>query len=54
MDKVIKYDRHSHEYACYLNGEIVGYEKTYFDAERLLESLAYDLLTSAVTQQPAA
>lgn len=54
MDKEIKYDRETHDFAMYLDGELVGFARTYYEAEVTLDQMVFDLLTSAVTQQPAA
>lgn len=40
MNKEIKYDRASRDYAMYLNGELVGYASTYHDAEVELDYIA--------------
>lgn len=40
--KEIKYCRETHDYACYLGGELIGYAKTYGDGETLCATTYYD------------
>jgi hypothetical protein len=61
--KCIRYDRETGDYACYLNGEFIGYAATYSDGETLCNEVSYDLISSgacytatdldAVVQLPA-
>lgn len=44
--KEIKYDRATRDYACYLDGELVGFARTYHEAEILLDQLVYELLAA--------
>lgn len=44
FEKSIRYDRETRDFAMYLDGEMVGYARTYHDAESALDQLAYDLL----------
>lgn len=46
--KTIVYDRKSKDFAMYLNGELVGYQPTYLQAEATLNQLVYELLASKV------
>jgi hypothetical protein len=41
--KEIVYDRETHDYAAYLDGELVGFGRTYLEAETLLDSLVLEL-----------
>ena len=41
--KQIVYDRITRDYAMYLDGELVGFERTYHDAEIALDVRAFDL-----------
>lgn len=43
--KEIVYDRESHDYAMYLDGELVGFAKTYYEAERTLDTLVFELIS---------
>lgn len=40
----IVYDRETRDYAMYLDGELVGFARTYHEAEVTLDQLVYDLL----------
>ena len=42
--KEIKFDRHSRDFAYYVNGEIKGYAANHHDAEVALNELVFDLL----------
>lgn len=44
-DKSIRYDRESRDYAMYLDGELVGYARTYHEAEVTLDQLVFELLS---------
>lgn len=43
--KEIVYDRETHDYAMYLDGELIGFARTYHAAEVMLDQLVYELLT---------
>lgn len=43
--KEIVYDRETRDYAMYLDGELMGFARTYHDAEVELDRIAYELLT---------
>ena len=45
----ISYDRSSRDYAMYLDGELVGYARTYHEAEITLDELVFELLSSGAT-----
>lgn len=42
--KEIVYDRETHDYAYYLDGELMGFARTYHEAETTLDELVYTLL----------
>lgn len=43
--KEIAYDRETHDYAMYLDGELVGFARSYHDAEVTLDQLVFELLS---------
>ncbi len=43
--KEIAYDRETRDYAMYLDGELVGFGRTYHEAEVTLDQLVYELMT---------
>lgn len=43
-EKAISYDRETRDFAMYLDGELVGFARTYQEAEETLDALVYDLL----------
>ncbi len=45
-EKSIQYDRTTRDYACYLGGELVGFERTYHAAEVYLDQLVFELLNT--------
>lgn len=45
--KEIVYDRETHDYAMYLDGELVGFARNYHEAEVTLDQLVFELLTRA-------
>ncbi len=52
--KVIVRDRITKDFAMYLNGELIGYAPSYFQAETRLNKLVYDLLSKPGTVAPKA
>lgn len=42
--KEIVYDRDTHDYAMYLDGELVGFAHTYHEAEVTLDQLVFELM----------
>jgi hypothetical protein len=44
LARAIVYDRETHDYAMYLDGDLVGYARTYHDAERSLDALVAEIL----------
>lgn len=43
-EKEIVYDPETRDFAMYLDGEIVGFARTYQEAEVTLDQLVYELL----------
>ena len=43
--KAIVYDRETHDYAMYLDGELVGFARTNHEAEVTLDQIVFELLT---------
>lgn len=43
--KEIVYNRDSRDYAMYLDGELVGFARTYYEAEVTLDQLVFALLS---------
>lgn len=43
--KEIVYDRTTHDYAMYLDGELVGFARTYHEAEIILDQLVFELMS---------
>lgn len=44
-DKQIVWDRESRDYAMYLDGELVGFARTYHEAEVTLDQLVFELIS---------
>ena len=42
--KEIKYDRETRDYAMYLDGELIGFARTYHEAEVTLDQLVFELM----------
>ena len=42
--KEIVYDRETRDYAMYLDGELVGFARTYHEAEVTLDQLVFELM----------
>jgi hypothetical protein len=43
-EKAIVYDPETRDFAMYLDGELVGFARTYQEAEETLDELVYELL----------
>lgn len=43
--KEISYDRETRDYAMYLDGELVGFARTYHEAEITLDQLVFALIS---------
>ena len=46
--KEIVYDREARDYAMYLDGELVGFARTYQEAEITLDELVFELMNSGI------
>lgn len=44
----IVYDRDTRDYAMFLDGELVGYARTYHEAEITLDQLVFELTASGI------
>lgn len=51
--KEIVYDRETRDYAMYLDGELVGFARTYHEAEITLDQLVFELLHSGLIGEAA-
>jgi len=51
--KEIAYDRETHDYAMYLDGELVGFARTYKEAEMTLDQLVFELLSGEYFREQA-
>jgi hypothetical protein len=51
--KEIVYDLETHDYACYLDGELVAYARTYHEAKVLLDQLVFELLSGQYFRKQA-
>jgi hypothetical protein len=51
--KDIVYDRETHDYAMYLDGELVGFARNYHEAEVTLDQLIFELVSGAFFRKPA-
>jgi len=51
--KLIVYDRSTRDYAIYLDGELVGYARSYLEAEAVLDQLHLELLRAKSGQRVA-
>lgn len=49
--KEIVYDRETRDYAMYLDGELVGFARTYHEAEVTLDQLVFQLINGAHFRQ---
>jgi hypothetical protein len=47
--KEIVYDRETRDYAMYLDGELVGFARTYHEAEVTLDQLVFELASHQVS-----
>jgi hypothetical protein len=45
LAKAISYEPATRDFAMFLGGDLVGYARTYSDAETTLDELIYELLT---------
>lgn len=51
--KEIRFDRDSRDYAMYLDGELIGYARTYHEAEITLDQLVFELMNGNYFQEAA-
>lgn len=51
--KEIVYERESRDYAMYLDGDLVGYARTYHEAEVTLDQLIFELLSGQYFREAA-
>lgn len=49
----IIYDRETRDYAMYLDGELVGFARTYQEAEVTLDQLVFELMSGSYFRKPA-
>jgi hypothetical protein len=42
--KEISYDRETRDYAMYLDGELVGFARTYQEADAALDALVFEMM----------
>lgn len=52
-NKEIVYDRETHDYAMYLDGELVGFARTYHEAEVTLDQLIFELISGQYFREAA-
>jgi hypothetical protein len=51
--KEIVYDNETHDFAMYLDGELVGFARTYQEAEVTLDELVFELMNGQYASQAA-
>lgn len=51
--KMIMYDRSTRDFAIYVDGELVGYARSYLEAEAVLDQLQMELLRAGTGQRVA-
>lgn len=51
--KEIVYDRETRDYAMYLDGELVGFARTYHEAEVTLDRLVFELMSGEYFRESA-
>jgi hypothetical protein len=51
--KEIVYDRETRDYALYLDGELVGFARTYHEGEVLLDQLVFELISGEYFRESA-
>ncbi|MEM8533206.1 MAG: hypothetical protein AAGF95_20365 [Chloroflexota bacterium] len=49
----IIYDRTTRDYAMYLGGELVGFARTYHEAEVTLDQLVFELVSGSYFREAA-
>ena len=51
--KLIMYDRSTKDYAIYVDGALVGYARSYLEAEAVLDQLYMEMLRTKTDQRVA-
>ncbi len=51
--KLIMYDRSTQDYAIYVDGALVGYARSYLEAEAVLDQLYMEMLRTRTDQRVA-
>lgn len=51
--KEIVYDRETRDFAMYLDNELVGYARTYHEAEVTLDQLVFELMSGQYFREAA-
>ncbi len=51
--KEIVYDWDTRDYACYLDGELIGFQRNYREAELYLDQLVFELLSGQYFREAA-
>lgn len=51
--KEIVFDRETRDYAMYLDGELVGFARTYREAEITLDQLVFELISGQMFRDSA-
>lgn len=51
--KEILYDKETGDYAMYLDGELMGFARTYKEAEMALDQLVFELLSGEYFREQA-
>ncbi len=51
--KEIVYDRETRDYAMYLDDELVGFARSYHEAETILDQLVFELLSGHYFREAA-
>jgi hypothetical protein len=52
-EKAIVYDPETRDFAMYLDGELVGFARTYQEAEVTLDQLVYELMSGQYFREAA-
>ena len=52
-EREIVYDPKSKDFILYLNGQLVGFARTYQEGQAILDQLVYDLLQSESAREAA-
>ncbi|NTW04172.1 MAG: hypothetical protein HGA19_23375 [Oscillochloris sp.] len=52
-EKTITYDPETRDFAMYLDGELVGFARTYQEAEVTLDQIVFELLSGQYVREAA-